>query len=85
MRKPRRLKALFDGDWKLFAERNDPWELYNLKTDRTESHNLAAEHPVKVKQLFKEYEQWIKRAGVPQWPQAHQNLKPAVEDSPSKD
>ena len=28
-----------------------PWELYDLGTDRCESHNLAAAHPEKVKQL----------------------------------
>ncbi|MBX3437525.1 MAG: arylsulfatase [Planctomycetaceae bacterium] len=44
-------RALRDGDWKLVAAKGDPWELYNLADDRTESHNLAAENPKRVEQL----------------------------------
>ena len=40
------------GDWKLVsAGQNGPWELYNLKTDRTETKNLAAQHPDKAAKL----------------------------------
>src|SRR5262249_38654748 len=39
-------RALRVGDWKITAAGADaPWELYNLATDRSEMHNLAAEHP----------------------------------------
>jgi arylsulfatase A-like enzyme len=38
--------AIRVGDWKLVRlGRNGPWELYNLKTDRTELHDLAAAEP----------------------------------------
>ena len=29
----------------LVAAEEDPWELYDLRTDRAESHNLAQEKP----------------------------------------
>jgi len=44
-------RALRAGDWKLVATKDTPWELYDLKTDRAESHNLAAEKPEKVREL----------------------------------
>ena len=43
------------GDWKLiyfYADRHK--ELYNLKEDISEKHNLAAEHPDLVRHLSKE-------------------------------
>lgn len=44
-------RAIRIGDWKLVAAKGDPWELYDLKTDRAEQHNLAARMPDKVKEL----------------------------------
>ena len=45
-------RALRVGDWKLAAAGADrPWELYNLATDRSEMHNLAASYPDKVREL----------------------------------
>jgi arylsulfatase A-like enzyme len=45
-------RALRVGDWKIVS--NGPkgaWELYNLADDRTETRNLAAEQPDRVKAL----------------------------------
>jgi arylsulfatase A-like enzyme len=45
-------RALRAGDLKIVSAGKDaPWELYNLKTDRAESKNLAAAQPDKVKEL----------------------------------
>lgn len=44
-------RAVRVGDWKLVAAKGDPWELYDLKTDRAEQFNLAATMPDKVKAL----------------------------------
>lgn len=44
-------RAVRVGDWKLVAAAGDPWELYDLKTDRAEQHDLAARMPKKVKEL----------------------------------
>jgi len=39
------------GDWKLAAVKGGPWELYNLSADRTETTDLAAQHPERVKEM----------------------------------
>ncbi len=44
-------RAVRAGDWKLVAARGDPWELYDLRTDRAESRNLAQELPDRAKEL----------------------------------
>jgi arylsulfatase len=44
-------RAVRVGDWKLVAAKGEPWELYDLKTDRAEQHNLASQMPDKVKEL----------------------------------
>lgn len=57
--------AIRVGDTKLVREgRQGPWELYDLKTDRTELHDLAATHPEQVKKLAAQWEAWAKRCGV---------------------
>ena len=49
-------KAIRVGDWKLVAAEGEPWELYDLKTDRAEQHNLAAKFLDKVKELEKAWQ-----------------------------
>ena len=44
-------RAVRAGDWKLVASKGDPWELYDLSTDRAEARNLAQDDPGKVKEL----------------------------------
>lgn len=44
-------RAIRMGDWKLSAADNKPWELYNMKTDRSETHNLTERYPEKVKAM----------------------------------
>jgi arylsulfatase len=45
-------RALRAGDWKIVASGKDsPWELYDFRTDRSETRNLAAERPDKVREL----------------------------------
>ena len=45
-------RAIRVGNWKLVAKGKDgPWELYNLKTDRCESKDLAETYPDKVTQM----------------------------------
>ncbi len=48
-----RLYCVAKGDWRLVGE-----ELYNLKTDRGQQNNIAAQHPDIVKQLKEEYKKW---------------------------
>jgi arylsulfatase A-like enzyme len=49
-------RALRAGDWKIVAARADSdWELYDLRTDRAESNNLAARFPEKVREMAAEW------------------------------
>ncbi len=49
-------RALRRGDWKIVATREEPWELYDLSRDRTETNNLAERHPDRLKDLVAEWE-----------------------------
>jgi arylsulfatase A-like enzyme len=50
-------RAVRVGDWKLVAAKDQPWELYDLATDRTETHNLATENPGEVRELSQRWQQ----------------------------
>jgi arylsulfatase len=57
------------GDWKLVRlGRNGPWELYDLKADRTEQRDWAAAQPERVKELAAKWEDWAERAQVKPYP-----------------
>lgn len=43
------------------------WELYDLDTDRTETRDLAAQHPELVRELAAAWESWAARAQVEDW------------------
>ncbi len=38
-------RGLRNGDWKIVSFKSEPWELYNVKEDRTELNDIAAKHP----------------------------------------
>jgi len=58
-------RAIRVGDWKLVGKSEQgPWELYNIAKDRTEMHDLAAEHPEKVKELAAKWDAYAERANV---------------------
>lgn len=57
-------RAIRDGRWKLVAKENQPWELYDLDADRSESHNLAAQHPDRVQTMASDWDTWAARAHV---------------------
>ncbi len=46
-------RAIRVGDWKLVADHQKPWELYNLAKDRSESFDLAKKDPATVLRLEK--------------------------------
>lgn len=70
--------AIRDGDWKLleFFETGQ-LELYNLKTDLGEKHNLADAQPARVKELHRKLLAWRRAIGAPM-PRPH---TPATEPS----
>jgi len=49
-------RAVRVGDWKLVAAKGDPWELYDLSTDRAEQHDLASAMPEKVQELAQQWQ-----------------------------
>jgi arylsulfatase len=51
-------RALRIGDWKIVsaADNGNAWELYDLKTDRAESNDLAAAEAERVKTMAARWE-----------------------------
>jgi arylsulfatase A-like enzyme len=69
--------AVRQGDLKLVRKGNrGPWELYDLKADRTELNDLAAARPEKVKELLALWRSWAKRANVQPKPGAREGESP---------
>jgi arylsulfatase A-like enzyme len=60
-------QALRAGDWKVVRPAiNKPVELYNLKSDPAEAHDLAARHPAIARRLTALMQS--ARVGSPDWP-----------------
>jgi arylsulfatase len=57
-------RAVREGDWKLVGKEDQPWELYNIATDRAEQHDLASSQPDRVKDLAAKWEGYAARANV---------------------
>jgi len=71
-------RAIRMGDWKLVAKvrsqkkfipaDENNWELYNLKKDPSETKNLAAKYPEKVKMMADKWDQEALRTKMKPWP-----------------
>jgi arylsulfatase A-like enzyme len=62
-------RAIRQGDWKLLyllkgAGGTDDWELFNLREDPAELHDLSAKYPDKRKALIKLWDEYVTRNGV---------------------
>jgi arylsulfatase len=57
-------RAVRQGKWKLVALDDEPWELYDFTTDRSEMTDLSAEYPDKVYELEKLWDKWGKENQV---------------------
>ncbi len=65
------------GDWKLVRPgRKGPRELYNLKADRTELHDLAAAEPERARQFAAKWAAWARRTHAIPYPTGAQNDNP---------
>ncbi|MCZ2483163.1 arylsulfatase [Aquirufa nivalisilvae] len=52
-------RAIREGDWKLVWDNEiKAWELYNVRKDRIESHNLIKSNPDKFNDLLAKYTEW---------------------------
>jgi arylsulfatase len=57
-------RALRAGKWKLVALKGQPWELYDLDADRTETTNLAHKYPELVEKLQAQWHAWSSDVGL---------------------
>jgi arylsulfatase A-like enzyme len=57
-------RSVRDGDWKLVALHDQPWELYHHAADPTEMHDLAAREPQRVQELAGAWDEWAERCNV---------------------
>ena len=62
-------RAIRQGDWKLLyllkrAGGNGDWQLFNLREDPAELHDVSIKHPEQRKAMLKHWEQYTKTNGV---------------------
>lgn len=57
-------RAIRDGRWKLVGKENQPWELYDLRADRTETRDLASANKDRVAVMAAQWDAWAARAQV---------------------
>lgn len=64
-------RAVRLGNWKLVSKHSKPeegrWELYDLRADRSELNDLAAQMPEKVEEMTAMWQEWADRVGVIEW------------------
>ncbi len=48
-------RALRQGPWKLVSAKSGRWEMYRIDLDRSETNDLAAEHPGRVAKMSREW------------------------------
>jgi arylsulfatase len=51
-------RAVRDDKWKLVAEGPNPWQLFDMTTDRGETNNVAKEHPDIVKKMARAWDKY---------------------------
>jgi arylsulfatase len=58
-------KAIREGRWKLVREFDDAgWQLYDMKADPAETHDLAAKDTARASRMLQAYLAWERRVGV---------------------
>ena len=57
-------QVIREHQWKLVQHKKDPWQLYDVSRDRTETQNLVAQFPERVNQMKKAWEDWALEVGI---------------------
>ena len=60
-------RAVRRSNWKLVCKYPGDWELYGMVANRTETDDLAAQHPQVVAELSAIYDAWAERSRVEPW------------------
>ena len=60
-------RAVRDGKWKLVAGFQKRWQLFDMESDRTELHDLAASQPGRVQKMAQQWDDWAARSYVDAW------------------
>jgi len=61
-------KAIRSGRWKAVLKHGGPWELYDMRDDRTELHDLAATRRAVRDLLVNQWDEWAAASFVDPWP-----------------
>ena len=57
-------QVIRERQWKLVQRKQEPWQLYDLDQDRTETRDLAGEFSERVKNMKKSWDGWASEVGV---------------------
>jgi arylsulfatase len=64
-------RSVFDGQWKLVSKAPKqrattylPWQLFDMTNDKSQMHDVAAQHPETVADLAKKWTAWAAEVGV---------------------
>jgi arylsulfatase len=57
-------QVIREDSWKLVQHKSDPWQLYDLSRDRTETRNLASAFPERVLQMMTRWKDWAKEVDL---------------------
>jgi arylsulfatase len=56
--------AIVDDGWRLVTAYSQPWQLYDLTNDRSETHNVASERPEKLREMLALQRAFVERPDV---------------------
>jgi len=65
-------RGVRSGNWKLVSLRNQPWELYDIRSDRSEQTDLSTLKPAIVVRLSKAWDNWAEKNKVLPSPKDYQ-------------
>lgn len=60
-------KAAREGQWKLVMRHRQDWQLFDMLADRTEQHDVLAQHPEIASRLEASWTAWAQRTYVDDW------------------
>ena len=77
------------GKYKLVLDRatedEQPWELYDLATDRTETNNLIMEEGDIANEMIELYTKWTEEMGVLEWAEVQKLIRQKREELKNRD